>query len=106
VEGHVLLRSGTSRSTTVFTPDRFRKPKATAWAKAKRGGQEIDSLLEGPCFDRAGRLSVTDIPFGRIFRISPEGDWEQVGEYDGWPNRLKIHQDGRIFITCYNAAGP
>ena len=22
-------------------------------------------------------------------------------EYDGWPNGLKIHKDGRIFITCY-----
>ena len=92
-----------SISTTVFTrmPDRFRQPRATAWAKVNRGGQEIDSFLEGPCFDSAGRLYVTDIPFGRIFRISPEGDWEQVAEYDGWPNGLKIHQDGRIFITCY-----
>jgi gluconolactonase len=92
-----------SISTTLFTrlPDRFRKPRPTAWAKANRGGQEIDSFLEGPCFDRAGRLYVTDIPYGRVFRISPDGEWEQVSEYDGWPNGLKIHKDGRIFITCY-----
>ena len=31
----------------------------------------------------------------------PEGEWEQVAEYDGWPNGLKIHRDGRIFITDY-----
>ena len=44
---------------------------------------------------------MTDIPNGRIFRISPQGEWELVCQYDGWPNGLKIHQDGRIFITDY-----
>lgn len=89
--------------TTVFTrlPDRFRQTRPTAWANANRGGKAIDSFLEGPSFDREGRLYVTDIPFGRIFRISAEGEWEQVAEYDGWPNGLKIHKDGRIFITDY-----
>jgi gluconolactonase len=89
--------------TTVFSrlPDRFRKPRRTAWSDANRGGREVDSFLEGPSFDRQGRLFVTDIPFGRVFRISTDGEWEQVAEYDGWPNGLKIHKDGRIFITCY-----
>ncbi|WP_342110064.1 SMP-30/gluconolactonase/LRE family protein [Methylobacterium sp. SI9] len=82
-------------------PDRFRKARPTAWADANRGGHAIDSFLEGPVFDRAGRLYVTDIPFGRIFRIDRAGSWELVAEYDGWPNGMKIHQDGRIFITCY-----
>jgi gluconolactonase len=87
----------------VFTrlPDRFRHVRPTAWANANRGGHAIDSFLEGPVFDRAGRLYVTDIPFGRIFRIDEAGEWELVAEYDGWPNGMKIHQDGRIFITCY-----
>jgi gluconolactonase len=92
-----------SATAEVFTrlPDRFRSKKKTAWANANRQGKEIDSFLEGPSFDRDGRLYVTDIPHGRIFRISPCGDWEQVAEYDGWPNGLKIHRDGRIFITDY-----
>lgn len=89
--------------TNIFTllPERFRKPRPTAWANINRGGQAIDSFLEGPSFDREGRLYVTDIPFGRIFRISPDGEWDLVTEYDGWPNGLKIHRDGRIFITDY-----
>jgi gluconolactonase len=82
-------------------PDRFRNARSTAWAAANRGGHEIDSFLEGPVFDRLGRLYVTDIPFGRIFRIDSDGEWELIAEYDGWPNGLKIHKDGRIFITCY-----
>lgn len=89
--------------TTVFArlPDSHRRPRRTAWADANRAGKEIDSFLEGPAFDRRGRLYVTDIPFGRVFRVSPDGEWEQVAEYDGWPNGLKIHRDGRLFITDY-----
>ncbi len=90
-------------ATTVFTrlPDRFRRPRRSAWADANRGGQAIDSFLEGPCFDREGRLYVTDIPNGRVFRIASDGEWTLITEYDGWPNGLKIHRDGRIFIADY-----
>lgn len=89
--------------TTVFTrlPDKFRRKVRTAWADANRGGEPVDSFLEGPGFDRAGNLYVVDIPFGRVFRIGPSGGWTQVTEYDGWPNGLKIHRDGRIFISDY-----
>jgi gluconolactonase len=83
-------------------PDHFRKRGVvTPWVEANSGGADIDSFLEGPSFDRAGNLYVTDIPFGRVFRISPAGEWTLVTEYDGEPNGLKIHQDGRIFITDY-----
>lgn len=56
-------------------------------------------LLEGPSFDRSGHLWVTDIPNGRIARIAPSGDVTIVAEYDGEPNGLKIHRDGRVFIA-------
>ncbi|MFC7398532.1 SMP-30/gluconolactonase/LRE family protein [Chelatococcus sp. GCM10030263] len=65
-----------------------------------RGGHARDCFLEGPSFDRAGNLYCVDIPYGRIFRISPGGEFDVVCEYDGTPNGLKIHKDGRIFITC------
>ena len=89
--------------TSIFTrlPDRFRNPKRNSWADTNRGGRLIDSFLEGPSFDRQGRLYVTDIPYGRIFRIDEAGEWELVTEYDGWPNGLKIRRDGQIFITDY-----
>ena len=83
-------------------PSAFRREGApSAWAAARRSGKPIPSFLEGPSFDRAGNLYVTDIPFGRVFRISQDGDWVLVTEYDGEPNGLKIHKDGRIFITDY-----
>lgn len=88
---------------TVFSrvPDTYRRLVKTAWADANRGGDPVDCFLEGPSFDRAGNLYVVDIPFGRVFRVSLDGVWTVVTEYDGWPNGLKIHRDGRIFIADY-----
>ena len=90
--------------TEVFTsmPDSFRRPgERTEWAEANKGGAEVDCFIEGPAFDRDGNLYVVDIPFGRIFRISPAGGWALAAEYDGEPNGLKIHRDGRIFVADY-----
>jgi gluconolactonase len=92
------------RATEIFTrlPDQFRyQGRDAEWAMANRPGMRLDSFLEGPSFDREGNLYVTDIPYGRVFRIAPDGEWSLVTEYDGWPNGLKIHRDGRIFITDY-----
>ena len=91
IEARVLTR----------VPDRFRKPGRTAWCDANKPGHEIDSFLEGPCFDRAGNLYVTDIPFGRIFRIAPSLEWTLVAQYDGWPNGAKVHRDGSLWIADY-----
>jgi gluconolactonase len=88
--------------TEVFAsvPERYRKKDiVTHWVETHRSGAPTDCFLEGPSFDRAGNLYVTDIPFGRIFRISPVGEFDLVAEYDGEPNGLKIHKDGRIFIA-------
>src|SRR5262245_13937608 len=82
-------------------PGKFRKRQRTAWSDPNRQGAEVDCFLEGPSFDRKGNLWCVDIPFGRIFRIDPKGEWELVVQYDGWPNGLKIHKDGRIFICDY-----
>jgi len=90
--------------TEVFTtlPDEFRaQTRETEWGRANKPGERVESFLEGPSFDREGYLYVTDIPYGRIFRISPAGEWKLVAEYDGWPNGLKMHRDGRVFIADY-----
>ncbi len=82
-------------------PDKLKKHVRTAWADINKGGQICDTFLEGPSFDRAGNLWVTDIPHGRVLKVTPSGDWSVITEYDGWPNGLKLHQDGRAFITDY-----
>jgi gluconolactonase len=82
-------------------PGEFRKVQRTEWADANKPGHEIDSFLEGPTFDRTGNLFVTDIPNGRIFRISPDLKWTLAVQYDGWPNGLALHRDGSLWIADY-----
>ncbi|WP_180902631.1 SMP-30/gluconolactonase/LRE family protein [Martelella soudanensis] len=88
----------------VFTelPGHLRRPGVSSyWAEKNRHGQAVDSFIEGPSFDREGNLYFVDIPFGRVFRAASDGMVEQVTEYDGQPNGLRIHRDGRIFLADY-----
>jgi gluconolactonase len=64
-----------------------------------RAGRKRTTFLEGPSFDREGNLYTVDIPNGRIFRIAPDGSFDVAAQYDGDPNGLKIHKDGRIFLA-------
>lgn len=99
-----LLQAPQLRETEVFTrlPERFRRTGArSSWADANRGGLPTDSFLEGPVFDADGGLYVTDIPFGRIFRIDAQGDWEQIAEWDGEPNGAKFLNERELVVTDY-----
>lgn len=83
-------------------PDMFRKKGVRSeWADANRGGIPVDSFIEGPVFDRAGNLYITDIPFGRIFKIDPQKNWTLVTEYDGEPNGMKFISSGSLLVTDY-----
>ncbi|GAB5470548.1 MAG: SMP-30/gluconolactonase/LRE family protein [Rhodospirillales bacterium] len=75
--------------------------RTSAWVEANKPGLGADSFLEGPSFDAAGNLYLVDIPYGRILRLAPDRTWSLVVEYDGWPNGLKFHRDGRAFIADY-----
>ena len=66
---------------------------------AKGPGGKRAGFLEGPSFDRDGNLLCVDIQAGRVYRISPDGAWDVVVEYDGTPNGLKLHRDGHAFIA-------
>ena len=83
--------------TTVFArlPDTLRARENPR----QQSGVPRDSFLEGPSFDRAGNLYVVNIPYGQVLRVSREGDFAVIAEWDGEPNGLKIHKDGRIFIA-------
>lgn len=90
--------------TRIFArlPDSLRRTgHDTNWHRGQPGTHPEHSLLEGPAFDREGMLWCVDIPYGRIFSVSPTGTFSKVIEYDGEPNGLAIHRDGRIFIADY-----
>jgi gluconolactonase len=88
--------------TEVFAevPARLRKsgtpPERLA---AGKSATPMGSFLEGPVFDRAGNLYVVDLAWGRIFKVDQAGEFETVIEYDGEPNGLAMHKDGRLFIA-------
>jgi gluconolactonase len=82
-------------------PDAFRQPRRTDWVDANKPGDVMDSFLEGPVFDRDANLYVTDIPYGRIFRITPALEWQLVVAYDGWPNGMAVHADASLWIADY-----
>lgn len=73
----------------------------SAWTLGQPQGTPARSLIEGPSFDADGNLYCVDLPNGRIVRFAPDGSPTVVIEYDGWPNGLKLHRDGRIFIADF-----
>lgn len=99
-----LLQPPQVRNTEIHTamPERFRRHGVrSVWADANRGGRPVDSFLEGPVVDSSGNLYVTDIPFGRIFRISPALEWELIAEYEGEPNGMKLLDAKTLIVTDY-----
>jgi gluconolactonase len=83
-------------------PAEFRRTGVrSAWADVNQGGRLADSFLEGPVFDEAGNLYVTDIPFGRVFRIDPQGAWTLVAQWDGEPNGAKFRSADELIVTDY-----
>lgn len=83
--------AATVHATTVFTSIPLELARRTDGGRA--------GFLEGPSFDRAGNLFCVDVQAGRIYKISPEKRWDVVVEYDGVPNGLKFHRDGRAFVA-------
>jgi len=99
-----LLHPPRVRGLEVFTsmPDAFRRTGVrSAWADVNQGGRLADSFLEGPVFDAEGNLYVTDIPFGRVFRIDTKGHWDLVAQWDGEPNGLKFLRAGELLVADY-----
>lgn len=71
----------------------------SAWSSERPQYAGFGSFLEGPAFDRDGRLYCVDVANGRVLGRSANSELEVVVEYDGAPNGLAIHRDGRLFIA-------
>jgi gluconolactonase len=84
-------------------PEKFLKRGARSeWVDIQFHGADTPTFLEGPAFDAAGNLWVTDIPWGRLFKITPGGEVALGTEYDGQPNGLKFMADGRALIADHH----
>jgi gluconolactonase len=98
-----LIENPVIRALDLFTtmPKNLRRKERSEWSDANRHGAITDSFLEGPVFDEEGILYVTDVPWGRVFRIDPLGQWKIVAEYDGEPNGMKFLDQNTLLITDY-----
>lgn len=86
--------------------------KPSAWAQMTRPGQPMHSFLEAAFFDADRNLWLSDVPYGRIFRISPEGAWALEHQIDGEPHAMRLcpagqriavdHRHGLISLTGQN----
>lgn len=100
----LMLQNPLIRPLELFSamPEKFRQTGVrTEWADVNQGGRLADSFLEGPVFDTQGNLYVTDIPFGRVFRIDPKGKWDLVAQWEGEPNGMKFLNDTELLVTDY-----
>ena len=100
----LMLQNPLIRPLEIFSamPEKFRQTGVRSeWADVNQGGRLADSFLEGPVFDTKGNLYVTDIPFGRVFRIDPKGEWDLVAQWDGEPNGMKFLSDTELLVTDY-----
>jgi gluconolactonase len=96
-----MFNAPAEMQTRVFArlPDALRvRGRQSAWAFGK-ANPDLDSFLEGACFTPDGSLYVSDIPFGRVFRVSGDGAFALVAEYDGEPNGMALGRDGRLYIA-------
>jgi gluconolactonase len=86
---------------TKMPSDLHRTDQYSAWVE-HRGAGTLHSFLEGPAFDREGNFFCVDLAHSRLFKVTPDGKWHIFAEYDGEPNGLKIHKDGRIFVADHH----
>jgi gluconolactonase len=83
-------------------PENYRHMgEPSAWAKMTRPDQPMHSFLEAAFFDAAGNLWLSDVPYGRVFKVSPEGDWSLAHQIDGEPHAMRIAPDGRHIAVDY-----
>lgn len=73
--------------------------RRSTWVDVQLHGAATPAFFEGPAFDAQGRLWVVDIPWGRLFSIDARGEMRCELEYDGEPNGLTFHPDGRAFVA-------
>lgn len=90
----------TMASLVLQLPDSLRDGSVDdGWNASQPLGLKATSFLEGPSFDLEDNLWFVDIVNGRIFWLEPSGKLHLEIQYDGWPNGLKIHADGRVFVA-------
>src|SRR6476620_6442362 len=95
-------RDAEAREVTRLPEALHHKGEPNDWVRMTRPGLLLHSFLEGPAFGPDGALYLVDVPYGRIFRLSPDfARWEVALAYEGEPHGLAFAADGRLIVTDY-----
>lgn len=62
----------------------------------------MHSFLEGAFFDDLGALWLSDVPYGRVFRVTPDGLWHLMHHDVGEPHAMRVAADGRKIAVDYS----
>lgn len=91
----------TATPWTTLPDELHHRGPPSAWAEMTRPGQPMHSFLEAAFFDHDANLWLSDVPYGRVFRVSPAGEWTQMHQIDGAPHAMRIAPDGRRIAVDY-----
>ncbi len=90
-------------TTWTSLPEEFRHTgEPSAWAKMTRPGEQMHSFLEAAFYDESGNLWLSDVPYGRVFKVTPTGDWLLEHQIKGEPHAMKLDAKGRRLAVDYS----
>src|SRR5271157_3973669 len=96
------MRNCTARLLTSIPDSLHYRGEPNDWVRMTRPGQRLHSFLEGLTIGPDGHFYLTDVPYGRIFRINSTSlSWTQVVQYDGEPHGLAFTSTGDMQIVDY-----
>lgn len=81
-------------------PEHLRCGEDSEWRGGFAGGYD-NILLEGPTICDRGDLYITDIPHGRILKVSKDASFSECIKYDGEPNGMAVRKDGKFVVADY-----
>jgi gluconolactonase len=92
----------TARRVTSLPENFYYRGEPTAWVRMTRPGQRLHSFLEGLVVAPDGTFYLADVPYGRIFKISPDlNEWSELLHYGGEPHGLALARQGELLIADY-----
>lgn len=61
----------------------------------------MHSFLEAAFFDDDHYLWLSDVPHGRVFTVSPDGEWTVEHQIEGEPHAMRLAPEGRRIAVDY-----
>ena len=91
----------TAKPFTALPKEYHHQGEPSAWAKMTRPGQAMHSFLESMFFDDRHNIWLSDVPYGRVFRVTPDGSWELMHQIKGELHAMRFSPDEKTIGVDY-----